>query len=153
TNRGVAANYRKVLEAASAEYFRWANSDDLFAPESLARCAEVLDREPSVVLAYPKTRLIDARGAVIGEYEDRRHLDSARASHRFVEVCERLGLVHVYYGLVRTTVLRRTGLIRPFPGGDIPLVAELALYGKFWEIPEVLFFRRVHPWALSNSTE
>ena len=152
-NHGLAANYRGVLDASSCEYFRWANSDDLFAPESLARCAEVLDRDPGVVLTYPKTRLIDAHGAVIGEYEDGLHLVSTLASDRFIQACERLGLVHVYYGLVRTSVLKRTRLIRPFPGGDVPLVAELALYGKFWEIPEVLFYRRLHPWALSNSTE
>lgn len=153
TNLGVAANYRCVLQSSSGEYFRWANCDDLFAPESLARCAEVLDRDPSVVLTYPKAKLIDARGEIIGEYDDRLHVVSPRASRRFVEVCARLGLVHVYFGLVRASVLRKTRLIRHFQGGDIPLVAELALYGKFWEIPEVLFYRRFHSGALSSYTE
>ena len=149
-NLGAAKNYRRAFELSSGEYFRWANSDDLFAPEGLARCVEILDREPSVVLVYPKTRLIDERGQVISDYEDGLHLQSPRASERFVQLHQRLGLVNVIYGLIRSNMLRKTGLLRNFPGGDIPLVSELTLYGKFWEIPEVLFYRRIHPGAYSS---
>ena len=149
-NLGAAKNYMRALDLASGEYFRWANSDDLFAPESLARCVEVLDREPLVVLTYPKTKFVDERGGVISEYEDHLHIQSSRASERFAQVLARLGYVNVVYGLVRTDILRKTGLLRNFPGGDIPLVAELTLYGKFWEIPEFLFYRRLHPAASSS---
>ena len=154
TNLGVAENYRCLLHRSSGEYFRWANSDDLFAPESLARCVEVLERDPSVVLTYPRARLIDASGDIIGDYDDSGlHLVSDRASQRFVQVCLKIRLVHVYFGLVRASALRKTRLVRRFPGGDIPLVAELALYGKFWEIPEVLFSRRFHAHDSRGSTE
>ena len=44
TNLGAPRNYRRAFELSSGEYFRWANCDDLFSPESLARCVEVLDR-------------------------------------------------------------------------------------------------------------
>ena len=150
TNVGAAGNYRRAFELSSGEYFRWANADDLFAPQSLARCVEILDQQPSVVLAYPRTKFIDERGDVISEYEDHMHLHSSRASERFFQVMEKLGYVNVIYGLMRADILRRTGLLRNFPQGDIPLVAELALYGKFWEIPEFLFFRRLHPAASSS---
>jgi len=150
TNLGAAGNYRRALELSTGEYFRWANADDLFAAEGLARCVDALDREPSAVLAYPRTRLIDEHGKIISDYEDNLDLRSPRASERFVQVMERLGYVNVIYGLMRTAALRRTGLLRGFPQGDIPLVAELALYGTFREIPEYLFFRRFHPGALSS---
>lgn len=149
-NIGASKNYMLALELSSGEYFRWANSDDLFAPEGLARCVEILDREPSVVLAYPKTKLIDERGKVISEYHDEMHIQSSKASERFAQVFARLGYVNVIYGLMRANILRRTGLLRSFPGGDIPLVAELSLYGKFHEIPEFLFSRRLHPKASSS---
>jgi hypothetical protein len=103
-----------------------------------------------VVLTYPKTRLIDERGHVISEYDDGLNLQSGKASERFKQVFKTLGLVNVIYGLMRASVLRRTGLIGKFIGADVPLVAELSLYGKFWEIPEFLFCRRVHPKALSS---
>lgn len=149
-NLGAAKNYRRAFDLSSGEYFRWANCDDIFAPEGLARCVEVLDLEPSVVLTYPKTKLIDERGEFISEYEDGLHLQSPKASERFALLFQRLGLVNVIYGLMRANILRQTGLLRNFPGGDIPLVAELSLYGKFWEIPEFLFYRRLHPEASSS---
>ena len=150
TNLGAAKNYRRAFQLSVGEYFRWANCDDLFGPESLARCVEILDREPSVVLVYPKTKLIDQRGDAISEYEDRLNLQSGRASDRFIQLFKRLGYVNVIYGLIRANILRRTGLIRNFIGGDIPLVAELTLYGKFREIPDSLFYRRLHEEASSS---
>jgi glycosyltransferase involved in cell wall biosynthesis len=149
-NIGASRNYTLALGLSSGEYFRWANSDDLFAPEGLARCVDVLDRDPSVVLAYPRTKFIDEHSNVISEYADEMHMQSPRASERFAQVLEKLGYVNVIYGLMRANILRHTGLLRAFPGGDIPLVAELSLYGKFHEIPEFLFFRRLHSKASSS---
>ncbi len=150
TNLGAAKNYRKAFELSSGEYFRWANCDDLFAPESLARCIEVLDRESSVILTFPKTRFIDERGRFIPDDEDSLNIQHDRVSERFIQLFNRLGRVNAIYGLVRADVLRKTKLIRNFVGGDIPLMAELTLYGKFWEIPEFLFYRRFHPQAYSS---
>jgi len=150
TNLGSARNYRLALELSSGEYFRWSNDDDLFAPTSLERCVEVLDHNPSTVLTYPKTRLIDEHGHFISEYDDGLHLQSAIASERFAQLFQQLGLVNVIYGLIRADILKKTALIGNFIGGDIALVAELSLYGKFWEIPEFLFYRRFHPGASSS---
>jgi glycosyltransferase involved in cell wall biosynthesis len=150
TNLGSAKNYRLTFDLSTGEYFRWANCDDLFAPISLERCVDVLDRKLAVVLTYPKTKLIDEWGHVISDYEDGLHLQSEKASQRFAQQFAALGQVNAIYGLMRTNVLRRTGLIRNFIGGDYPLIAELTLYGTFWEIPEFLFYRRLHPGASSS---
>jgi len=143
-NLGVAGNYRRTFELSSGEYFRWAAVDDLCAPAALARCVEVLDREPEVVLAYPRTKLVDEEGRVIAEYEDGLHLASPRASERFAQLHARLRLCNAAYGVVRRDVLLRTALIGPYLASDGVLLAELTLYGRFWEIPEFLFFRRIH---------
>ena len=150
TNVGAPRNYRHAFELSSGEYFRWANSDDVFSPLSIARCVEVLDREPSTVLAYPKTKLIDERGEVIAEYEDNLNLQQDRASDRFIQLFARLRKVNVIYGLMRSDALQKTALIGHFIGADTTLLAELSLYGKFWEIPEFLFYRRMHPRASSS---
>jgi len=150
TNLGAARNYRLAFELSSGEYFRWANCDDLFAPTSLSRCVEVLDREQSTILVYPKTKLIDERGQIIADYEDNLHLQAARASERFVQLCLRLGLVNAIYGLIRAKTLKKTELIRNFIHADTVLLAELTLQGKFWEIPEALFYRRLHSSAYSS---
>ena len=149
-NIGASRNYRRVFELSSGAYFRWANHDDLFAPESLARCVEVLDSHPSVVLVYPKTRLIDQSGHVISDYDDGLHLQASQASERFAQAWARLGLVNVIYGLIRRSVIEKTALMGDFIGSDIPFVTELTLYGKFFEISDFLFYRRIHPNAHSS---
>src|SRR2546422_1349203 len=144
-NLGAGGNFRRAFELSSGAYFRWAAADDLSAPQSLARCVEVLDQEPAVVLAYPKTRLIDEQGRVISNYDDRLHLQAARASERFRQVLERLGYCHVAYGLMRADLLKQTRLFGDFLAADVVFLAELSLYGAFWEVPEFLFYRRFPP--------
>lgn len=148
-NIGAAANFMRVLHLARGEYFRWAAADDLSAPEFVERCVAILDREPAVVQAYPRAKLIDERGAVIGEYQDNLHIVAERASDRYIQVLERIGLCNAIYGVMRTSVLRRMPPMGAFEGSDIPWQAEIALHGKIWEIPEYLFFRRRHRDALS----
>jgi len=149
-NIGASGNDRRGFELSSAPYFRWSASDDLFAPESLARCVEVLDREPGVVLTYPKSQFIDANGRVMRECDDGLHLPSPRPFERFRQLLTRLGYCNAQYGLMRADIVRRTRLPGDYLGSDMVFLAELVLYGPFWEIPEVLFFRRLHDGAFSN---
>ena len=39
-NLGVAPNLNRVFELSSGEYFKWADHDDLLAPDFLLRCVE-----------------------------------------------------------------------------------------------------------------
>lgn len=152
-NIGAPRNYRRVFELSIGEYFRWANHDDLFAPESLARCVEILDNEPDVVLVYPRTKLINAAGEIVSDYNDNLNLQSPRASERFVQFCQRTGMINVIYGLIRSNIVSKTAMMGNFIGADVPFVGELTLYGKFCEIPEFLFYRRVHEDAFSSQKD
>ncbi len=149
-NLGAANNYCRTFELARGAYFRWATADDLSAPETVERCVDVLDGDPAVVLAYPKTRLIDEHGSVTSEYEDGLHLQSSRPSERYKRLVARLGLCNAVYGLMRSEMLQKTGLLGSYLGSDIILLAELTLYGTFWEVPEMLFYRRMHAAAFSS---
>jgi len=151
-NLGAARNYRRALELSAGEYFRWAAADDLVGPEFLARCVEVLDREPKVVLAYPKTKFIDEHGNVMSEYDDRLHLPHERASDRFRTLVDRLGYCNALYGLMRADVAKRTRLLGSYFGADMVFLAEFVLYGAFWEIPQFVFYRRFHEAASSRMT-
>lgn len=149
-NRGANWNFRRVFGLAQGTYFRWASSDDVFAPESVAACVEVLDANEDAVLCYPKTILIDGTGAVIVPYDDRLDLRSESAVERYCMAASRIGLVNVLYGLMRTEMVRKTRLIRHYPGADIVFLLELTLHGKFLEIDRPLFYRRMHEQASSN---
>jgi len=144
-NLGVAPNLNRVFELSSTEYFKWAPNDDLITPEFLSRCVEVLDRNPSVVLCYSRAKIIDEHSSYIGDYVPGPDTSSPKRYERFRNL-----ILHPEYaiqqmGLVRSEALKRTGLHQCFPSSDEILLAELALLGEFYEIPERLYVYRLHP--------
>ena len=149
-NRGAAWNYQRLFELGRGEYFRWAPSDDLFAPDSLAECVATLDANPDAALCYPKTDIIDSKGEVTRPYDDNLDLRSPDPVERFRQGLAQIGLVNVIYGLMRSDALRKTRLMGAYVGADEVLVLELALYGKFLEIPRSRFYRRMHEKAFSQ---
>jgi glycosyltransferase involved in cell wall biosynthesis len=150
-NIGAAANYNRLVDMASAPYFRWSNADDVFAPELHESCASVLDATPDAVLSYGKTRLIDENGNEREDYEDNLDLRDDRPSDRFIQFHSSVGLTNVIYGLMRTAAVRKTAKMGDgsYPTADVNFMGELALYGKFVEIPQCLFYRRMHAAAFS----
>lgn len=150
-NIGAARNYNRCFELARGSFFRWNNADDLIEPVLHERCLETLEANPRAVLAYGRTRLIDADGRITGDYDDRLDLRHHSASARFREYFGRVGLTNVIYGLMRPEAVARTKLMGDgrLPAADIRFMAELTLLGEFVEIPEVLFYRRMHEQASS----
>jgi hypothetical protein len=129
----------------------WASHDDLFAKEYVERCLEILQTHPSVVLCYSRAIIIDENGQRVRTYFDNFRLNSAKPSVRFCEIVEKLGLCNAAYGLIRSQILASTPVHGNYVASDIPLLAELALHGEFYEIPEYLFYRRIHPKASAQA--
>ena len=150
-NLGAAANYNQAFRLSSGKYFRWFNSDDLCAPNCHEQCLSVIENNPSAVLCYGKTSFIDMRGEITGLYEDNLNLQQDCPVDRYKIFCKSVGLTNVIYGLMRRSAMERTMLMgdSSFPAADIDFMAEMTLYGTFIEIPEVLFFRRMHEQASS----
>ena len=145
-NRGSGWNHNHVFALSSGAYFKWHSHDDRCAPTFIQKCVEALDSDPSVVIAYPKTVIIDENGARLENTYKRKLKDGApSASSRFRELMWYQHLCFPIYGLMRSDVLRRTPLLGCYTGGDNVLLARLALLGRFHEIPEELFFNRDHP--------
>ena len=145
-NRGAAWNYNRLVPLARGRYFTWAAHDDVRDPRALEACATVLDEDRGVVLAYPRTITIDGSGQVLdpGFVDDLDHPEP-EPHRRLARYARHKGEQHAVFGVIRTSVLRRTRLIARCWGGDIPLLAELLLHGRFHEVPERLFLRRYHP--------
>ena len=144
-NVGGPANYARVVDLARGEFFKWVAYDDLCRPAYLRSCVTALDAGgPTVLLAYPRTLLIDEENAVIGPYVDGLDLRSPRPWRRVARAARRLNLCHAHFGLFRLAALRRTGLVRPYLSSDYTLVAEVAQLGQIHEVPEPLFLRRMH---------
>jgi glycosyltransferase involved in cell wall biosynthesis len=143
-NIGGPGNFRYVFAECTGEYHKWTTADDYIAPTLLEKCAGVLDRDPSTVLCYPKTQLINFDGHKIEDYDDNLHLREDAPSERFVRLLMTIGLCQAHLGVMRREAAAKTRLIASERASDVHFLAELALYGKFHVFPETLFFRRYH---------
>jgi glycosyltransferase involved in cell wall biosynthesis len=144
-NLGAPRNFNFVFEQARGKYFKWASGNDLCDPDLLRICKSVLDEQPETVLCFGRATAIDHNGDILRDYEGNLGVDDVRPSRRFVHVLDRIGVNNVHAGLFRTEVLRKTKPEQSYPSADLVLIAELALYGKFYEVPQVLFYRREAP--------
>jgi len=143
-NLGAAPNHNFVVQQARGEFFKWASHDDLYARDLLLRCIEALDTNSEVVLSHAWEAFINAEGNILHRVNYRLATDSPRAPERFRSMLFVRG-GDDFYGVIRTEVLRRTAPHGSYHHADRTLVAELSLHGPFYQVPEVLYFRRDHP--------
>lgn len=148
-NIGGPGNFRHVASLCSGRYHKWSTADDYWHPRFVEEAVAVLDRQPDVVLCYPKTRLIDADGRPLSDHDDDLHLVDDSPRERFRQLYRRIKLCNAHLGLIRRDALAKTRLIAAHQASDIDFLAELALLGKFWLLPDVRFFRRMHPTSSS----
>jgi glycosyltransferase involved in cell wall biosynthesis len=149
-NFGYIENFNTAFRLSSGRYFKWAACDDVLAPEFLRRAVEVLDGDPSVVLAYPVILTIDEDGRpndIRYRGFDRRVLErtaSPDPAERFSATMRNLWYTDHLYGLIRSDSLASTRLHARHFIGDHILLSELSLQGRFERIPEPLLFLRRH---------
>jgi glycosyltransferase involved in cell wall biosynthesis len=146
-NCGAAKNYNGIFERCATELFKWAAHDDVCAPTFLARCVEALDRKKDAVLAFTQAMIIDGQGRRIDAgsgYDPSITLSSPDVRRRFHElVCTRHRCFAIF-GVLRSSALRATTLLRSYSHSDRLLLGQLILDGPCAHIAEPLFFSRVH---------
>lgn len=142
-NLGGAANFSCLPHLAKSPFFKWQAADDLIGPEMVERGLEVMAHHDDVVLAYGKTIMIGEDGEYWRRHEDNLHLMQDSAAARLSAFVKRQWLCNAQFGVLRRDAILKTSLLQPQPSSDLTMLAELALHGKFWEIPQWLFFRRM----------
>jgi glycosyltransferase involved in cell wall biosynthesis len=148
-NIGAALNFNKAFELSSAAYFKWASSNDIIAPDYLARCVEILDSKADVVIAASKTQIINENDEVIEQCHEDMHLYDDDPFVRFTTFLDRVRLNNLEQALMRSDVLRKTTLQAVYPSSDTLLVAEMVARGKVHQLPDFLLSRRI---ARSSTT-
>ena len=143
-NVGATSNFNKVFQLSSGEYFKWAAHDDLITLDYLDRCIEILDGDRSVVLCHSQVQIINERGEFLSDYNIKLHTDSYSPVKRFHDLLSH-HLCYPIFGLIRASTLENTSLMGNYGHTDGVLLASIALEGRFYEIPEPLFFSRNHP--------
>lgn len=142
-NIGSAGNHNFTIVKATGELYKSASHDDLYGPGLLERCVDALDRSPDVVLAHSRSAVIDSTGTVRELVDYGVATDARRAPERLRSMLFD-GWPDDEGGVVRLSVLRRTGLHRSCHFADRIFTVELALYGPFHILPDRLYFRREH---------
>lgn len=143
TDVGGATNHNLTFTMARGSYFRWAAHDDLAEPELIERCVKVLEHDPGVVLCHTDLVHIDADGNVIGQVS-RNHCSSPRPSVRFATMANARDFCEETYGVIRSADFAATRLQQDYTGSDRTLMSELALRGRFANVEETLFRKRLH---------
>jgi glycosyltransferase involved in cell wall biosynthesis len=151
-NLGADPNHSFVVEQARGRFFKWAGHDDLYEPEFLRLCVEALESHPDVVLAHAGDGIIDESGEVL-ELSDYR-VDTANP-----QPAARLrSLLYIPggnddYGVMYTDRIRS---LPPYGtggyGSDRVFTAAMALQGRFYHVPQTLYFRRDHPARVSRAS-
>ena len=141
-NIGANRNYSALPPLARAEYFKWAASNDLCAPQFLERCVAALDAQPDAALAYPRTVLFADRPQGGTLYDGDLSVMQESAAARFAYVMCNMRLNNAASGVIRTRLLRRVHF-GTFGSADIVMMGEIALLGKLVRLAEPLFFRRM----------
>jgi glycosyltransferase involved in cell wall biosynthesis len=144
TNLGAGWNQNRVIQLGRGKYFLMAHHDDVRAPEYIERTLAVLAADPSIVVCYTKTQDIDEHGNPLPRTDPPLDIDSHDRVRRFCEIIRMDHICEAGFGLIRMDVLRKTVMHGNYADSDRVLLAELALYGRLFQIPECLFFRRAH---------
>jgi len=146
TNVGGAVNSNILLDRCRSPWFKWAYHDDLCDPRLVERSFAVLDEAPpGSVLVYPRVRLVDADGAVVGQHADADlRLDGPAPDERLRVLLARV-VTQTQFGIMDTAVARTAGGVVVSPAGEMLFPSALALRGRLVLVPgEPLLSIRSH---------
>lgn len=138
-NMGAGWNTRRVMSLATAKYFKLAAHDDRCEPTFLERCVTALERDSSLVLAYPKARIVDENGRFVENYDWPLATSSPDATVRFHDLLLNDHLCLQFFGVIRLDALRKLPPPGSYVNSDGVMLTQLGVLGAFYEVPEILF--------------
>jgi glycosyltransferase involved in cell wall biosynthesis len=147
-NIGAMQNWYHSFRLSSGEYFVGAAHDDRYHPKFLSRSLAMFEEHPTAVVCYPKTKVIDEHGNFVHNFERAADTTSPQPHVRLYNVISIDLLCIQLLGMFRASAFGKTQSYTGYYGCDRNALAELALLGPLYEVPEYLFYHRLHPKAL-----
>lgn len=140
TNSGALHNWNSIIPHAKGEYFIYMGAHDLLSETALEKMVDVLDRYPSVVLAFAPTRFITSEGAPFDRNIGVLDTTDSPTVRRFIQVI--WGNQEPLYGMMRLDCMLRTNLQKEIVGSGAVWLAEMSLFGEFKVCTEIVRYRR-----------
>lgn len=141
-NLGAGTNFMHVLGLAEAPFFMWTTHDDLREKSFISTCLPPFYEDPAVALVYTRTRVLDANSNFLRFHQDPL-ADQESPQERFRNLIWGLGMCNAILGLFRMSILKKVTAWGKSLFADTLALAEIALMGKFVQIEEPLFIRRL----------
>lgn len=144
-NIGALSNFQFVLDEASAEYFMWAASDDIWDKDWVAKLRSTLE-SLGVGSAFGRLMHIDENSMPLKHLANGRTFEFRGSSimrrlKYFIEF-ERYGKANPIYSLFRTNVLRGLGM--PSYSIDFHIVFAILIGTEIISVPDTTLYKRVH---------
>ncbi len=144
-NIGAAPNYNKGFELARGEYFKWCAHDDVISANFAELCIDVLDRDPGVSVVHGKSVGIDEKG----NFAKLNGTETPSITHddpgeRYTALLQNTPDCFPIFGIMRSSMLQRSGLQKLYYGTDRGLLAEMAILGKMPIVEDAIFYNREH---------
>ena len=150
-NVGASANFDFTYLQARGKYFKWQGHDDYAYPEFLEKCLERLREDPDAVLCQSHVAVVDSHDDLIEvEAHETRGTNSDDPIKRFAGRLSNPRCTEIF-AVFPTAILKDTERLGAFASSDRCLLSQLALKGRFLDVPEVLFAFRIHPEQFSTN--
>jgi len=140
SNIGAAANSILVLNQARGDYFMWASGHDLWSPNLVTQCVQLLESRPTAAIAHALSSWIGADGQPLDKMSGVYDTGGMNGISRFFMAF--WGNMHPILGMIRMDYLRRIPAIHECAGTDQLVLAELAFMGEFLLVTTAHWSRR-----------
>jgi glycosyltransferase involved in cell wall biosynthesis len=149
-NIGVYANFNRVFNLSSGEYFMWAAADDIRPPRAVENCLEALLKDDRAVMAHG-TILIKSKGREdLVKTPNELQISGLKARERIHAFT--IGIKHnaMLYGLYRRCALA-SGTLGSCYGQDYLLTLQMSLLGTVKYVrPAMIISRERTPVPCDN---
>mgnify|MGYP001174220361 FL=1 len=137
-------NFARMIELSESPYFMWASYDDRIEKGFVRRCLETIEKDETIALVYPHSRVYNEQGELVGPGNDVLKADGDDPADRFLHVIWELNMCNAFYGLFRRQMMRKARSLRMNAyAHDNLFLAEIALMGRIIQIEDVLFIRHL----------
>jgi hypothetical protein len=137
---GATANFSKVLEMASGEFFMWLGDDDWIDASYVGSCLRELIADKSLALVSGSPQYY--RNGLQAFESKRFNLLQKRWWLRVLLFYVKVSDNGMFYGLMHTKQIRQINLLNTM-GGDWLIVAGLSSFGKIKTLPDIYIHREL----------
>jgi glycosyltransferase involved in cell wall biosynthesis len=141
------ANFRRVLQLSSGDYFMWNAADDIRPPTAVQACVEALIKNPSAVMAHGPVLIRTPKSDQMVEIANEMDLSSAQSSDRIQCFTKNLQHNAVLYGLYARSALGKASLKSYSFGADYLVVLQMCSLGpvEYVRTPIIIYRQKSEP--------